>query len=89
MVKTADPVKWFFATENYNDDFHTDVVLLRVALYPFLSLSHHEIFAVYEGTHSRFFIRKDESLAVSEELIERFFNDPHWRHQIVPEGLDH
>ena len=87
MAQTIDLKKWFFATENYNDDFHADIVLLRVAVSLFSRTKHDEILAAYEGTHSRFYMVREESKRVSEELIGRFMTDREWRRNLYPRIL--
>ncbi|MBQ7678425.1 MAG: hypothetical protein IJT34_01055 [Butyrivibrio sp.] len=88
MAETIDLSGWFFATENYNDDLQADIMLLRVATSYFSTSRHEEILSVYEGTHSQFYLIREESRRVSEELIRRFMTDASWRRELLPSILE-
>ena len=88
MVESVDLSKWFFATENYNDDFHTDIFFLRVATSMFSRSKHNEALMTYEKNHSKLYLVKEESRRVAGELIERFLFEPNWRKEIAQSILN-
>ncbi len=84
-LSSINEVDWHFATENYNDDFLTDIYLLRQAtsyLYEGAKQKHSLVLAVYKKNHSKFYFSKTESIAVSQEAINKFIYDQAWRAKI-------
>ena len=78
-------IDWIFATENYDDDFHTDIVFLRVIENEFILNSgkrHKKILVKYDGTNSQLFFSRKESIELSEQLIELFFGNSEWRRDL-------
>ncbi|MBD5450574.1 MAG: hypothetical protein HDR28_10585 [Lachnospiraceae bacterium] len=76
---------WVFATENYDDDFHTDIVFLRVIENEFIINSgkrHKKVLVKYNGTYNQLFFSRKESIELSEQLIKLFFNNSEWRKNI-------
>ncbi|WP_288174865.1 PEP-utilizing enzyme [Sporofaciens musculi] len=87
-MKSVDEIlqtDWGFATENYDDDFHTDIVFLRIIENEFILNSgkrHKKILAKYDGTTSQLFFSRKESSDLSEQLIELFVRNSEWRRNI-------
>lgn len=76
---------WIFATENYDDDFHTDIVFLRVIENEFIINSgkrHKKVLVKYDGTFNQLFFSEKESFELSEQLIKLFFENSEWRDSI-------
>lgn len=73
---------WVFATENHDDDFHTDIVFLRTIQKEFIvnsGIRHKRILAKYDGTSNQLFFSRRESIELSEQLIKLFMRNDEWR----------
>ena len=58
MFDEISEVKWIFATENHDDDFHTDISFLRVIENEFFKgsgIRHRKVLMNYQGTDNQLF----------------------------------
>lgn len=84
-MKSIDEIlqtDWVFATENYDDDFHTDIVFLRVIENELVIKSgkrHKKVLIKYDGTSNQLFFSRSESIVLSEQLIDLFIKNGKWR----------
>lgn len=82
MLDEISGVKWIFATENHDDDFHTDIAFLRVIENEFFKgsgIRHSKVLMKYQGTDNQLFFSKEESLRLSSQIIKEFCSNPVWR----------
>ncbi len=77
--------RWDFASQNHDDDFHTDVLFLRVSCGSMASFAGHanrSVLSYHDGFDARFFYEEQENRGVIAQLVERFFGDRPWRESI-------
>ncbi|HKV08008.1 MAG TPA: hypothetical protein VJ725_07730, partial [Thermoanaerobaculia bacterium] len=59
--------RWDFASENHDDDFHTDVLFLRVSCGSMASFAGHasrSVLSYHDGFDARFFYEEEENREV-------------------------
>jgi phosphohistidine swiveling domain-containing protein len=81
--------RWDFASENHDDDFHTDVLFLRVSCGSMANFAGHASRAVlsyHDGFDARFFYEEQENDGVVGRLVERYFGDRPWR-ESIPDAI--
>ena len=74
-------INWKFASRNIDDDFHTDIVFLRVSvreLAQFASISHDRALLHYKGFCGDFFYPEESSKKICESIINRLVENPEW-----------
>jgi phosphohistidine swiveling domain-containing protein len=77
--------RWDFASRNHDDDFHTDVLFLRVSCGSMASFAGHasrSVLSCHDGFDARFFYEEQENRGVIARLVERYFGDRPWRESI-------
>lgn len=77
--------RWEFASENHDDDFHTDVLFLRVSCGSMADFAGHasrSVLSYHDGFDARFFYEEQENRGVIARLVERYFADRPWRESI-------
>lgn len=77
--------RWEFASENHDDDFHTDVLFLRVSTGSMATFAGHasrSVLSYHDGFDARFFYEEEENRGVIARLVERYFGDRRWRESI-------
>ena len=77
--------RWDFASQNHDDDFHTDVLFLRVSCGSMASFAGHasrSVLSYHDGFDARFFYEEQENRGVIAHLVERYFSDRPWRESI-------
>ena len=77
--------RWDFASQNHDDDFHTDVLFLRVSCGSMASFAGHanrSVLSYHDGFDARFFYEEQENRGVIAHLVERYFGDRPWRESI-------
>ncbi len=77
--------RWDFASENHDDDFHTDVLFLRVSCGSMADFAGHasrSVLSYHDGFDARFFYEEQENRGVIARLVERYFTDRRWRESI-------
>jgi len=77
--------RWDFASQNHDDDFHTDVLFLRVSCGSMASFAGHasrSVLSYHDGFDARFFYEEQENREVIARLVERYFGDRPWRESI-------
>ena len=77
--------RWDFASRNHDDDFHTDVLFLRVSCGSMASFAGHasrSVLSYHDGFDARFFYEEQENRGVIARLVERYFGDRPWRESI-------
>ena len=77
--------RWDFASQNHDDDFHTDVLFLRVSCGSMASFAGHanrSVLSYHDGFDARFFYEEQENRGVIARLVERYFCDRPWRESI-------
>ncbi|MEO6194536.1 MAG: PEP-utilizing enzyme [Thermoanaerobaculia bacterium] len=77
--------RWEFASENHDDDFHTDVLFLRVSCGSMADFAGHascSVLSYHDGFDARFFYEEQENRGVIARLVERYFVDRRWRESI-------
>lgn len=77
--------RWDFASQNHDDDFHTDVLFLRVSCGSMASFAGHasrSVLSYHDGFDARFFYEEQENRGVIARLVERYFGDRPWRESI-------
>ena len=82
MFDEISEVNWIFATENHDDDFHTDISFLRVIENEFFKgsgIRHSKVLMNYQGTDNQLFFSEEESLQLSSQVIKEFCSNPDWR----------
>jgi len=77
--------RWDFASQNHDDDFHTDVLFLRVSCGSMASFAGHanrSVLSYHDGFDARFFYEEEENREVIARLVEQYFGDRAWRESI-------
>lgn len=77
--------RWDFASQNHDDDFHTDVLFLRVScgsMASFAGSASRSVLSYHDGFDARFFYEEEENRGVVARLVERYFGDRPWRESI-------
>ncbi|GHV36506.1 hypothetical protein FACS18949_15980 [Clostridia bacterium] len=78
-------IDWHFASKNENDDFHTDIIFLRVCAHDIARATghaHSRILETFQGNTGSFYFSRSETVQISNVLINNFFNIKHWGQKI-------
>ena len=81
IEKEIKEINWKFASENLDDDLHTDILFLSTSVGSLkevagVSYSHSLLF--YEGHKGRFFYPDNEAQIINKTLIQRIRECPSW-----------
>lgn len=77
--------RWDFASQNHDDDFHTDVLFLRVScgsMASFAGQANRSVLSFHDGFDARFFYEEEDNRGFLARLVARFFSDRPWRESI-------
>ncbi|MBF0316221.1 MAG: hypothetical protein HQK52_22580 [Oligoflexia bacterium] len=86
LIEFIKKQRWIFASENHDDDFHTDVLFLRVSCGPmrdFAGFANSSVISLHNDFNSKFFYEEIEDKKVVKNLVERFLIDGQWRESIA------
>jgi len=84
-IKIKDEIKkvdWQFASKNVDNDFHTDIVFLRIlgsSITKFAGKKHDSILLHYKNFTGKFYFSKKRTKILCNILIDKMLHNINWR----------
>lgn len=78
---TINDIDWKYASRNVDDDFHTDIVFLRIStstISNFCGCSYRSALLHYNDFTGQFYYPHDEAKTVCDALVQRLISYPRW-----------